>query len=73
MTKTKEELIRIKQEVETMNKKLDELNDEELDIVTGGEGIQWLKEESYDAYGTNPQQGSREDVIGDWDIEAHSN
>ena len=34
--KTKEELDAIKEEVETVNKKLYELNDEELEQVTGG-------------------------------------
>ena len=34
--KTKEELFAIKEEVNLMNKKLAELNDEELEMVTGG-------------------------------------
>ena len=34
--KTKEELNAIKEEVETMNKKLAELNDEEMAYVSGG-------------------------------------
>ena len=36
MAKTQEELNTIKEEVETLNKKLVELNDEELKQVTGG-------------------------------------
>ena len=71
--KTQEELKTLKIKYETLNNKLKELNDEELNIVTGGEGIEWLKEESYDTYGTNPRRGSRQDIIGDWDIEGHSN
>ena len=35
--KTKEELNALKEEVETLNKKLHELTDEELEQVTGGE------------------------------------
>ena len=34
--KTKEELKVLKEEVETLNKKLAELNEEELEQVTGG-------------------------------------
>ena len=34
--KTKEELNALKKEVETLNKKLAELNEDELDQVTGG-------------------------------------
>ncbi len=37
MSKTKEELNAIKEEVETLNEKLHELTDEELEQVTGGE------------------------------------
>ena len=36
--KTKEELNALKEEVETLNKKLHELTDEELEQVTGGTG-----------------------------------
>ena len=36
--KTKEELKALKEEVETLNKKLAELTDEELAQVTGGKG-----------------------------------
>ena len=35
--KTKEELNTLKEEVETLNKKLAELTDEELDQIAGGE------------------------------------
>ena len=38
MAKTQEELNAIKEEVESMNKKLAELTDEELKQVTGGNG-----------------------------------
>ena len=37
--KTKEELNALKEEVETLNKKLHELTEEELAQVTGGQGI----------------------------------
>ena len=36
MAKTQEELNALKEEVETLNKKLVELTDEELEQVTGG-------------------------------------
>ena len=38
MSKTKEELNAIKEEVETLNEKLHELTEEELEQVTGGNG-----------------------------------
>ena len=37
--KTKEELNALKEEVETLNKKLHELTDEELAQVSGGDGV----------------------------------
>ena len=37
--KTKEELNALKEEVETLNKKLHELTDEELAQVSGGKGV----------------------------------
>ena len=40
MMKTKEELNALKNEVETMDKKLSKLKDEELKQVTGGIGIE---------------------------------
>ena len=40
MSKTKEELNELKEEVEALNKKLHELTDEELAQVTGG-GYNW--------------------------------
>ena len=36
MSKTKEELNKLKEEVEAVNEKLQELTDEELEQVTGG-------------------------------------
>ena len=36
MAKSKEELNALKEEVETVNKKLAELTDEELELVSGG-------------------------------------
>ncbi len=36
--KSKEELTALKEEVETLNKRLDELTDEELAQVSGGDG-----------------------------------
>ena len=38
MSKTKEELNTLKEEVETLNKKLAELTEEELAQVSGGDG-----------------------------------
>ena len=43
MSKTKEELNELKEEVETQNKKLHELTDEELAQVTGGVEPRGLK------------------------------
>ena len=40
--KTKEELNALKEEVETVNKKLHELTDEELAQVTGGAGHEYI-------------------------------
>ena len=37
MAKTKEELNKLKEEVEAVNEKLQELTDEELEQVTGGQ------------------------------------
>lgn len=37
--KTKEELNALKEEVETLNKKLAELSEDELKLVTGGTGM----------------------------------
>ncbi len=42
--KTKEELIALKEEVETLNKKLAELSEEELAEVTGGVTLDGEKE-----------------------------
>ncbi|MDO5445957.1 MAG: hypothetical protein Q4F31_10105 [Eubacteriales bacterium] len=39
--KTKEELTALKEEVETLNKKLSELTDDELTLVTGGFDPKW--------------------------------
>ena len=39
MAKTKEELNALKEEVETLNNKLKELTEEELEQVNGGQGI----------------------------------
>ena len=38
MSKTKEELVAIKEEVETVNEKLQKLTPEELEQVNGGKG-----------------------------------
>ena len=45
MSKTKEELNKIKNEVESVNNKLHELTPEELEQVTGGvtRGLRWLE------------------------------
>ena len=48
MAKTKEELNTLKVEYETLNKKLKELTEEELNMVTGGDDITGL-----DANGSN--------------------
>ena len=41
--KTKEELNALKEEVESLNKKLAELTEEELQQVSGGETLDWRK------------------------------
>ena len=47
--KTKEELNALKEEVETLNKKLAELTEEELKQVTGGgDGLPWTDGGSYE-------------------------
>ena len=43
MAKTKEELNALKEEVETLNKKLAELTEEELKQVTGGDSWEEVK------------------------------
>ena len=43
MTKTQEELNTIKDKVETLNKKLTELSEEELAQVTGGQDLKWIQ------------------------------
>ena len=43
MAKTQEELNTIKDNVETLNKKLTELSEEELAQVTGGQDIKWIQ------------------------------
>ena len=43
MSKTKEELNALKEEVETLNKKLAELTEEEIKQVSGGTGPQLVK------------------------------
>ena len=49
--KTKEELNALKEEVETLNKKLHELTEEELEQVSGGAYIQDIYEQvMYDLY-----------------------
>ena len=63
--KSKKELNVLKEEVETLNKKLAELNEEELAEVVGGigdsttivvdDGITWLYESSFDA---QPSKGT---------------
>ena len=45
--KTKEELTALKEEVETLNKKLAELTEEELKQVTGGEIVPDFDEEQW--------------------------
>ena len=40
--KTKEELTALKEEVETLNKKLAELTEEELRLVVGGTGVDFF-------------------------------
>lgn len=45
--KSKEELTAIKEEVETVSKKLRELSDEELELVTGGFMVETNGESSW--------------------------
>ena len=49
MVKTQEELNAIKEEVETLNKKLQELTDEELAQVSGGHDLDPLQLKDYAA------------------------
>ena len=49
MSKTKEELNAIKEEVETVTRKIRELTDEELEQVTGGEWYPYPYEKDKDA------------------------
>ena len=51
--KTKEELNALKEEVETQNKKLHELTDEELAQVTGGRGYDPYVDSGYAGSGDN--------------------
>ena len=48
--KTKEELNALKEEVKTLNKKLCELTDEELEQVSGGKYIQDVMDTYQNAY-----------------------
>ena len=43
MTKTQEELNTIKEEVETLNNKITELTEGELEQVTGGQDLKWIQ------------------------------
>ena len=49
--KTKEELIALKEEVETLNKKLAELNEDELEQVSGGHDIHTITKNDIDRGG----------------------
>ena len=69
MTKTEKELKELKEDCITLTKKLRELTKEELQEVTGG--VVWLYEKSVDDF-TMSQSGSRQEVIGNWEIEEHS-
>ena len=74
--KTKEELNTLKEEVETLNKKLAELDEDELKLVVGGSSIPGLEAIGPCIYlgreNSNPekscQNGSIQEVIGPWDI-----
>lgn len=72
MAKTKEELVKLKEECESFNSKLKELSEDEMKEVTGGNDIIWLFEKSFDTYQASKQQGSIQEVIGGWAIEEHS-
>ena len=56
--KTKEELNALKEEVETLNKKLAELTDEELTQVNGGRYLQDLADTYQNAYTNIEYSGS---------------
>ena len=56
MAKSKEELNKIKEEVETVSKKLHELTDEELDQVVGGRDPGFAVNVNVSVYGTVDQR-----------------
>ena len=63
--KTKEELNALKNEVETLNKKLAELTEDELKMVNGGFGVSdW-----YTIYTNDPEQGIHVQEPGEYDIQ----
>lgn len=72
MAKTNEELNKLKNEYETLNTKLQELTEDELKQVTGGESEHfiWLYEQSFD-HAPDNRSGSIQDVIGEWSLEEH--
>ena len=53
--KTKEELNALKEDVETLNRKLAELSEDELKEVVGG--VNWLKDESINSGDTHTWYG----------------
>ena len=58
--KTKEELNALKEEVETVSRKLHELTDEELEQVTGGNGVLVYENNSDSSYRKENSEGSYE-------------
>ncbi len=73
--KTKEELNKIKEEIETLNRKLAELTEDEVKQIIGGSSIHGLETigpypyfSSGNLMSEGNQKGSINEVIGEWDI-----